>query len=190
MSDPIALSTAIVGAEGGLNFDLTTWIALAGVLVGSIGAVLGIMNTWRQMQREKVCLRVTPMLVVPQENGNIFSTTNNILHEIATDEESGFGIEVVNLSEFAVTISHVGFLQKNGKLDPLIDAQTLNYEDRSPQRLEPRTVYRLTFSLSQELCDWKNVKKAYAKTQCGEMRYGNSEALKGVVKKYDEAKNG
>src|SRR3546814_11210717 len=60
--------------------------------IAALGAFLGVMNTWQAINRDRVRLRVRPLSVMA----------------IATGDQ-GYGIEVVNLSSFPVTVEEVGF---------------------------------------------------------------------------------
>lgn len=75
---------------------------VGGVTLGIalVGAVLGILNTWRNLDRDRPKLRVRPFHVIPVGGyGEMHSDIN-------------FGIEVVNLSSFPLTVSEVGFRHK------------------------------------------------------------------------------
>jgi hypothetical protein len=66
------------------------WQDMVTLGLAGLGAVLGVMNTWQAMSRERLRLRVRPMQIV--SGGGL-----------------SFGIEVVNLSSFPVTVEEVGF---------------------------------------------------------------------------------
>lgn len=132
--------------------------------VALLGAVLGIMNTWRSMSANKVRLRVKPAYAV------------NALHG-----EIAFSIEVVNLSAFPVTVSEVGITiggntTKNGRV-PVLEPTMLD-GGNWPRRLETRTSVSCYFDPSIFPGSSNNLGRAYARTSCGETRYGNSPALK------------
>lgn len=95
-------------------------------------------------------------------------------------------IEVINLGAFPVTIEEVGFIlsKKEHKKLPLVDYIELS--DKSlPCRLEPKEEVTLGYSLSREDLlkepAFVFVKRAYARTACGETHYGTSGALKGLI---------
>lgn len=71
--------------------DFTTFQVLTSI-VAAIGAVLGVLNTWRNFRLDRVRLRVRPQ---------------NLL--IPNDSTKYVGITVVNTGAVTVTISDVGF---------------------------------------------------------------------------------
>jgi hypothetical protein len=135
-----------------------------------IGAVLGIINTWNGLNQRRVKLKVVPKIAYP------------VSHAGDIGPEMGC-IEVTNLSAFPVTVRDIGFTidgdprkkTRAAILEPLV-------QDGGPwpRRLEARASVSLYF-------DWshlkRDIRKAYALTDCGEVAYGNSPALKSMRKK-------
>ena len=72
---------------------LTLITAIAGLVFGVTGAVLGILNTWRAFDRDRVRLRVSP----------IWFFRNDGVQTVHT-----LGVDVTNLSFFPVTVTSVG----------------------------------------------------------------------------------
>lgn len=129
----------------------------------SVGAVLGIMNTWNAISQKRLKLRVTPCHALTVPHG-----------------EWGFSIEVLNLSAFPVTIIEAGlttdsFIARKGKRYPMMNPIVVDNKPW-PRRLEPRE----SVSLYAETPCYKNIGQAYARTACGEFRYGDSPALKQI----------
>src|ERR1039458_5149721 len=80
---------------------LTLITAIAGLVFGVTGAVLGILNTWRAFDRDRVRLRVSP----------IWFFRNDGVQTVHT-----LGVDVTNLSFFPVTVTSVGFTLSDGQL--------------------------------------------------------------------------
>ena len=147
--------------------NITLVTAIIGAVCGVSGAILGIINTRHQLNRNKLRLKIIPRHVIPV--GGLKNSGIN------------FGIEVVNLSEFSVTISDVGFIltdKRRATLTPVIGTEQ---PGKLPLRLEPRASYRKYFNIDKVGFP-KNVKAAYVETQCGEMITGTSGALKQKIK--------
>lgn len=147
--------------------NITLVTAIIGAVCGVSGAILGIINTRHQLSRNKLRLKIIPSHVIP-----VGGLQNSGLN---------FGIEVVNLSEFCVTISDVGFTLKDNRQATLAPVVGTEQPGELPLRLEPRTSYHKYFNID-EVGFPKNVKTAYVKTQCGEMITGTSGALKQKIK--------
>lgn len=118
-----------------------------------VGAVLGVINTWRNVNRDRLKVRV------------------RFIHGFSINAPTMparvYGVEVTNLSTFPVTVSEVG-LHIVGTKDraAFIPHIMPDGGDPLPRRLEAReqvTVYIPTTSLCTEL-QYKNV---YAITACG-----------------------
>ena len=140
-----------------------TWAGAITLAIALLGAVLGIINTWHQLNRDRVRLRVTPKVVNLISGGNI--------------SDSKLCIEVINLSTFVVTVYGVGFTSE--KFDLLIIDPLLHDGGTWPRRLEPRQ--SVTAFLNE---DWKQSKdiplarKAFARTECGVTCYGSIKRIK------------
>jgi len=147
---------------------ITLVTAIVGAVCGIAGAALGIINTIHQLQRNKLRIKVTPQHAVH-------------LGPFA-DAQINFSIEVINLSEFPVVIADVGFLLKDGCSATLATVSGLESKGRLPLRLEPRTSYSKLFRLGTDSgLDLRNVKSAYARTECGATVPGNSPALTKLI---------
>lgn len=133
-------------------------------VIALLGAVLGIINTWRSIDRDRVKLLVKPAHAVPV----------GAMEHMHPNVE--FGIEVINLSTFSVIVSEVGFLHKGmdsraAVMQPItIDGPT------TPRKLEPRQSASF-YMVKPEQRDGHPLKCAYAKTSCGRTFKGNSPAL-------------
>lgn len=144
------------------NFSATFQAITLAIAV--LGAVLGVINTWHGLDKSRVKLKVLPAHVI-QLGG--FSQ----IYE--------FSIEVTNLSSFPVTIREVGILFYGTKNRGLLHMTALDGASL-PQRLEPRS----SFTLYSKLPDAskRKIRCAYARTQCGVTKRGNSPALRQIAK--------
>ncbi len=132
--------------------------------IAFLGAVLGIINTWRNIDRDRVKLLVKPAHAIPV--GALEYMHPNI----------EFSIEVVNLSVFPVIVSEVGFLHKAmDSRAAVMQPITLN-GPTTPRKLEPRESASF-YMVRPERHDGRPIKCAYAKTSCGRTFRGNSPAL-------------
>jgi hypothetical protein len=134
-----------------------------------LGAVLGVINTWRGLERDRVKLRVVPKIAYPATPG--------------LDPRPRLCIEVTNLSTFPVTISEVGFLQRGTDHRMALLQPILPDGGPFPRRLEARHGFTAYFAPGAEARDgFENVTKAYARTECGEWRHGKSKALSALMR--------
>lgn len=147
------------------KYNIILITAIIGAVCGLLGAVLGIINTWNYIRRNKIRLKIIPIHVILPGSTNI-----------------DFGIEVVNLSEFAVTITDVGFVLKNKDKATLAPVESLDHPKKLPIRLEPRTSYKKCFSKSVIDTGGIKIKSSYANTECGETITGTSGALEQLSK--------
>lgn len=146
---------------------ITFVTAIVGAISGIAGAILGVINTWWQLRRNKVRLKIIPKHIIP-----VGALRN---------EPMNFGLEVINLSEFSVVIEDVGFLLKGGRHGTIATVQGIESNGSLPLRLEPRSSYSKWFYADQETTDWREVRKAYARTQCGTEATGTSGALNQLI---------
>lgn len=135
-------------------------IAVVSLAVGSVGAVLGIINTWNALDRQKVKLVVRPAqsFFVPSA-------------------EPIITVEVLNLSAFPVTISEIGFRLRDGQ-KAIAPGNMLNGKPL-PQRIEARDSVTAFFPLSY--FEPRQIKIAFASTTCGETQEGTSPALEQLM---------
>jgi hypothetical protein len=146
---------------------VTLIIAILGAVLGLIGTVLSLLNTWRAFDRDRVKLRVVPKYAFPVGG---------------SDNRPRVSIDVTNLSMFPVTVSQIGFLFHDSTncgvlLQPImLDGGTF------PRRLEPRTSFSVMCDPTQHLEPaFASIRCAYVKTDCGVTVEGNSPALRQMV---------
>lgn len=129
--------------------------------IALLGAVLGVVNTWNSLRSSRVLIRVTPKWVV-------------------ASDWTGLSIDVVNLSNFPVTITEVGFtigrsfdrLPRRVQIPP----GAVMRGPALPLLLRPHEALDVMFS-----CDWVGsleIHRAYALTASGVIARGNSGALR------------
>ncbi|GAB2180864.1 hypothetical protein DLREEDagrD3_10870 [Denitratisoma sp. agr-D3] len=130
--------------------------------IAVLGAVLGLINTWHQLDRTRVKLKVVPKHAIPYG---------------AADARLTFCIEITNLSAFAVTVEEAGVFYK-GTDSRGAYTQPILIDNRPwPRRLESResvTVYGQPPSVKPG----HPLKCAYARTACGVVRRGSSPAFR------------
>jgi len=164
---------------------ITLVTAITGAACGILGAVLGIINTWNQVSKNRLRLRVRPYLAVVEQmrNGQYVGIVRHSGKPFPSDLMQHLCVEVVNLSSFPVTISEVGFGRRDDEGGRHVVIPFDRFGDQLPKRLEPResmSVYgapqaRLKPSIAR-------MAKAYAMTSCGGVAYGTSPAFQEYVR--------
>lgn len=139
------------------------WKDIVTISAASVGAILGIMNTWNAMNQKRVRLKVVPS----------FAFTTPGMAEM-------FAIEVINLSSFPVTVHEIGFTLDSNRANrgPRAAIPIPFFPDQKPwpRRLEAREAVTGYFETPSDMLG--KIGQAYAKTSCGEVRYGTNPALK------------
>lgn len=134
-------------------------------VLGCIGTLLGVMNTWRALSKDKVKLKVIPKSVISM--GGHFDRNVNI------------SVDVVNLSSFPLTITEIGFSIKGRKTRGVL-IRPMTSDGRSlPIRLDSRESLT-AFGVLEGRVNYKN---SFALTACGYKEYGTSPAFKDLVKR-------
>lgn len=141
----------------------TIQIVTFGIAV--LGAILGIINTWHNLNQRKVKLKLKPAHAIPV--GGV-------------DPNIQFCIEITNLSAFPVTIEEAGVLFKGTKDRGIIPHPIFtDHDNKWPRKLESRTSITV-YSQLPSIGANHRIKCAYAKTQCGVIVKGTSPALKQI----------
>ena len=144
--------------------DITTFQAIT-LAIAAVGAVLGIINTWRSVDQSRVKLKVVPTHAIPYG---------------AADPNIRFCVQVTNLSEFAVTIDDAGvFYHGTDKRGSIVNPVFADHGSW-PRRLEPRTSISVYSQLPYSSSGHK-IKCAFARTQCGRTKTGTSPALRQIA---------
>jgi hypothetical protein len=136
----------------------------ATLAIAAIGAVLGIINTWRAINQNRVRLKVVPAHAIPYGGA---------------PQNIRFCVQVTNLSQVPVTVDDVGFFfhgtKSRASISPL-------FADHGawPRRLEPRSSFTAYSELPRS-SKGHQLKCAFARTQCGYTKTGNSPALRSIA---------
>ena len=147
-----------------IELEITT-IQMVTLSIAVLGAVLGIINTWYNLDKMRVKLKVTPAHAIPV--GGI-------------DERLKFCVQITNLSSFPLTISDAGVFFKGTNNRGSIVNPVFSDGGNWPKKLEPRTSVSV-YSQIPEAPVGHKIKCAYAITQCGEVCTGTSGALKQIA---------
>jgi hypothetical protein len=136
--------------------------------IALIGAVLGIVNMWRSISRDKPKIKVIPKRAIPVGG---------------FDERIDFCIEAVNLGTVAVTVSELGLFHQGSAYRSSLTITPIIIDGGTwPRRLEPRTsvtVYGRSDSINSSQ---HPIRCAYAMTDCGLTFEGSSDALEGMAR--------
>jgi hypothetical protein len=152
------------------QISIMTTTELITLPLAVLGAVLGVINTWRSLDRDRVKLRVVPKIA--------YMVTP------ASPTPPQLCIEVINLSAFPVTVTEVGFLARGSEKRMALVQPILLDGEPFPRRLEPRSGFTAYFAPGAEnRPDFGKVRKAYARTECGEWRHGKSKALSAWIER-------
>ncbi|QLE85710.1 hypothetical protein FLM48_11905 [Shewanella sp. Scap07] len=146
--------------------DGVTNLQLATFSIAVLGAVLGIINTWHNLDKKRLKVKVTPLNVVPV--GGL-------------DPRLRFGVSIVNLSDFPITVSDAGVLVKETGDHMAIVNPVFSDGGNWPRRLEPRSSVT-AYSQVPTPPQGKSMGLAYARTECGALLKGNSAALKQIAR--------
>jgi hypothetical protein len=137
------------------TLEALPWKDVFTIGAATLGAVLGVMNTWNAISTRRLRVKVTP----------------NFVLDLA-GQPLGASIEVTNLSAFPVSVAEVGFEAGGGKHVPIIQTRiTL------PHRLESRD----SISIFVDPPSFRpepgvRIGAAYVRTACGNQIRGNSPA--------------
>jgi hypothetical protein len=133
------------------------------IVLASLGAVLGVLNTWRAYDKDRPKIRVSPRKVIPVGP--------------TVDPRARLAIEVTNLSWFPLTVSEVGVLFRGTSERGVVIDLVLNDGGSFPRRLESRASFMAYLHPEAFASAQHRVRAAYAKTDCGLTFTGNSPAL-------------
>ena len=147
--------------------DGLVWKDALTIGLGAVGAVLGVMNTWKDLSQRRVRLVVRPTFAFP---------TNGAAPMLS--------MSVTNLSSFPITINDVGFTGwrggKRGKRLVITGPRTMD-DKPWPRRLESREEVSVYLDFDDVPRDRKLLARAYAHTACGEYAYGDSGGVRQAV---------
>ncbi len=169
-------------------------ITLITAMVGTGALTLSIVNTWVQFSNNRVKLKVVPEIAYEDEEKDRwvvsaipFPKTMNA----AKQKQHRLGVQVTNLSSFAVTIQSVGF----GKFKLLKDCIRLTHpivmkrKNCWPLKLESRESDWLMFDTGTDIpINLLDKHSAYVVTECGHVVYGTSRVFNAYVKELKKEK--
>jgi len=153
--------------------------------IALVGAVLGILNFWIERSRTRVRLKVIPKLCY-QMGPDIWlaGTKPESKFQAKIDapmRPARWSIEVINLSEFPVSISQVGFGNPKGNPDGgrcIIVAPEISTGHKMPVRLESRQAATFYSMVGQPLLPQAiSHPIAWAETDCEFIGTGSSPIL-------------
>lgn len=147
---------------------MSEWMQYFAFSAAMIGAILGIINIWKSIDRDKIKLKVIPKHAIP----------------VGSADPSIIGsIEVINLSLFTITLSEVGLLLKGRDERLYFINPSFAEGGKLPMRLESKASVTAYFTTSDCAGIYSRIKCAYAWTASGEKFNGNSPALRQISKK-------
>ena len=170
----------------------TTVTAIVGAGTGIGALTLSIVNTWIQFSNNRVKLKVVPEIAYEETDEWVvsaipFPKTMNAIKQ----KQHRLGVQVTNLSSFAVTIQSVGF----GKFKLLKDCIRLTHpialkrKNCWPLKLESRESDWLMFNTGTDIpIDLLDKHSAYVVTECGHVVYGTSRVFNAYVEELEKEK--
>ena len=144
--------------------EITTVTAIVGAVCGVTALLLSFINTWHQLRRDQVRLKIVSY------------------HAALSNSYVNFGVNVINLSEFAVVLTDVGFCFDDETKGTLSVMKCVEPNGRLPLRLESHTSYTALFWLDRTSVPLFYIRCMYAQTQCGTEARGTSPALRQLTK--------
>ena len=151
-----------------------------------VGMCLGLYNLFHTRSLQRVRLRVIPKSsrihgVGPA--GEIAFKHDRSSFPSGEDDEVALSIEIVNLSNFTVTIDEVGLSSRWSKSRLSLSMPILRDGGSWPRILSPREAVTAGFHPRfSEANDVSKATVAYASTACGTTRFGKSRALSQFIR--------
>lgn len=157
-----------------------------------IGMLLSMYNLFQSIVKEKVRLKIIPKAVVSETRNTETGKKGFILADNIFSSDHGlFAFEIINKSNFPVVVDEIGLLTSNKKYRLAIFTPQLGDNGTWPRELASRKNVVVYGNLSSilELVRQNKISCAYAKTTCDSTCYGNSVALKALIKYVKSNKN-
>lgn len=129
-----------------------SWVDGVTLFIASVGAVLGVINTWHALRKSRVRMSVKAR--------NAYTVGH-------VDPRIQFAIEVTNLSEFPITVSEVGFQYHGTNERRSIINPILADDGKFPRRLESRQSVSFYMTRPTREDGGRMLKGAFASTACG-----------------------
>lgn len=125
--------------------DVTTFQILSAAL-GTLGAILGVLNYWRSRDSDRVRLKVSPEIYTVTPGGRAFSTTLDKMPKNSASDlplqyilsQGELSIRITNMSKFPVTISKIGISVTKKGDSYLLSNMTTSDDKVLPIRLDSR----------------------------------------------------
>ena len=154
------------------------WYYIITAVLACIGAFLGIINTIYNIHQNRFKLKIIPSLSVKVYNKKV-------------DKIENLCIQIINLSNYPVTVSQVGFLLTSGEYTHGMIMAPITYDNKPwPRRLESREAVRVYYGRGlKDINIVKEAKKIYVDTECGRRVYGRGPALQAYINNILEISN-
>lgn len=137
------------------------WLQLVTLAIAIVGAVLGVLNTWRAFSQDRVRLVIKPVYATLVPSG-----------------EECLSISIRNLSTFAITVTHIGFTMQGTDRHLQLLPLFLQPAGQLPVRLEPRTAFTAFAAPgATEVAGMGRADKVYVSTACGQRMLGKRDEL-------------
>lgn len=130
-----------------------------------VGAVLGVLNWWRAFNADRVRLQVRVSWAF-----------------VPGDSRPHISVNVVNLSNFAVTVTRLGFDLVGDARHIQLPGNIQTNGKPMPVRMEARTDLTALLPLAAVQDGNTRLRCAFAETACGQRRVGGKEALRHIQK--------
>jgi hypothetical protein len=142
------------------------WVTLS---VALAGLALGILNAVRDYMRHNVRLRVIPKIQYP-------------VGPVDLDRRPRIGFDIINDSNFPVTVHEVGFLNRGTKVRSAMHKPVTPHGEPWPSRLEGLS--SITVNSTAEYLEhpsFRQARCAYVTTTTGKTFTGMSESVQQVI---------
>lgn len=134
--------------------------------VALLGAILGILNTWHDINQARVRLSVFPSMAYATH-----------------DRRWRLCIGVVNRSAFPVTIAQVGFTMEGTREQMATIQPDIIDGGKFPRRLEAHDAFTVYLDPTvHEGADFQRTSRAYARTTTGHEVYSGKKAVRHLKK--------
>lgn len=164
-----------------------TWMLFVTFGIALLGAVLGVINTWRALWRDRVRLRVVLVLHTGGEAdayGTKRRSHTEFVNGLDVTPDGMVGVRVTNLGFLEVTIGDLGFTPSGfiaRRLRSRLQRASIKGdaagEKSLPKLLKPResmTIWVGPYVVEQIAARLSVARRVYATTDCGVTAYGTS----------------
>jgi len=144
--------------------ELSELIAIVAAIPGILGLGLGIINTRTDIERDRVRLEIKPEHPYIRENDQ---------------PPYDLSVEIINHSDFPVTVAAIGFFMKDGSRIVWPQESTMYkfYCIARPFRLESHASCVHSILVNAAMPDFKKIIGVYAETQCGTVAVNRRSAV-------------